>query len=833
MQDSINSVMDTTGELLPRTTGFWFCSSVVIFVLSVILAYIAHKRAPKRGKRTVPTLFVLLLGVIVSITAFVIPLHFSESESFLETVVSSIHHAMRAVVLDGEFGEVLKIVHSIAGSRLVVIYSGILFVGAPILAVGSVLSLFRNVIEKMKYVLAWYRPVYVFSELNEKTLALAENIYEEYRYKDAQKLFKYIDKLEKAILKVLNEDYDEKLIKMILEKAISKVLNEKIYYERLIKKIKKYKDKMKNQADEILLETRNEQLTDLCIGIVSLPDLAVSNGIQDKEKTEHKLRSYKGCFSEPIVQRIKKGSKPNGVTSTGNLYRLGERGRFTDKPLLVFADSGIDEEETENELVLRSRAIEAVRFLQDITRITPKWFNKKGFQYFFIGEDENENLKKAIALHTNLKKLKLYTGLNKYMHRRSKSMQYSIYVYSSSPIVSHVINSFTKDKISKESTNPLFSIIQRDKAGDFLKTVQFSNGNAYNDFRIKNDHPFIYVRRIDTVKATIRKMFWEDDLIKKIIDANKETDAEGKTDETSGKAKEKVISVMLLGTGQFAKEFVKTFLWFFNISGYRLDVTVIDPYSDSDGRNCTIRQQLEYDSPDLFKHPVNGVDMYYKEKAGYNSGAGAYTIRFIEGLDCFSGSFDNVIKSHLEKTQLILVSYGDDTKNYEAAVKMRLLIDSNNKKFNDPLLYCVIYSGKMTKNLKEKKKPSQRFMQISFAGDMRIRYSYDVIRQQEKFEAAYMKENISGMTGKESAELTKFISFEPYRERCAYQAEYLAYLKFMDAKWKEQYNAKGQKQDKRDTESDKERFKSRYALIYPEKTKMINRIEKTGLKNSI
>ena len=797
MQDSINSVMDTTGELLPRTTGFWFCSSVVIFVLSVILAYVAHKRAPKRGKRTVPTLFVLLLGVIVSITAFVIPLHFSESESFLETVVSSFHHAMRAVVLDGEFGEVIKIVHSIAGSRLAVLYSGILFVGAPILAVGSVLSLFRNVIEKMKYVLAWYRPVYVFSELNEKSLALAENIYEEYRYKDAQKLFRYIENLEKHI---------------------KKLLKEKVENEKQINKIKNNEKKMQNQAHDILLETRNEQLTDLCIGVVNMPSI---ESIQ-QNKTPDAIKNYYTRHFKHIAQSIKKGGKQKGGISVGSLYRLGERGRFTDKPLFVFADSGIEEEEKESELVLRSRAIEAVRFLQDITRITPKWFNRKRFQYFFIGEDENENLKKAITLHTNLKKLKLYSGAEKYMWRGSKGVPCSIYVYSSSPIVSHVMNSLTNDEISKEAINPLLSINNGDKTGEFLKTIQNPNGNEYNDFRVKKSRPFIYVRRMDTVKATIRKMFWEDDLIKKIIDANKETGAEGKAVEPSGETKEdtvqKTISVMLLGTGRFAKEFVKTFLWFFNISGYRLDITVIDPYSDSDGRNCTIRQQLEYDSPDLFNHPVNGIDMCFEKKAGQDLDDGEYIIRFIEGLDCFSGEFDKKIKSHLEKTQLILVSYGDDIKNYEAAVKMRLLIDSNKEKFNDPLLYCVIYSGKMTKNLKEKKKPSQRFMQISFAGDMRIRYSYDVIRQQERFEAEYMKDNISETTEKNATELTKFISFEPYREKYAYQAEYLAYLNFHDEKWKEQEN--------RDRTQDKKMFESRYDLIYPEKKKMIDRIEK-------
>ena len=51
-----------------------------------------------------------------------------------------------------------------------------LFVMAPLFTFGFVLSLFKNVFANIRYVYAYFRDVYVFSELNEKSFALANDI---------------------------------------------------------------------------------------------------------------------------------------------------------------------------------------------------------------------------------------------------------------------------------------------------------------------------------------------------------------------------------------------------------------------------------------------------------------------------------------------------------------------------------------------------------------------------------------------------------------------------------------------------------------------------------
>ena len=55
-------------------------------------------------------------------------------------------------------------------------WSAALFVLAPIFTFGFVLSLFKNLSEYIKYLFAYNKEMYVFSELNEKSLALAGDI---------------------------------------------------------------------------------------------------------------------------------------------------------------------------------------------------------------------------------------------------------------------------------------------------------------------------------------------------------------------------------------------------------------------------------------------------------------------------------------------------------------------------------------------------------------------------------------------------------------------------------------------------------------------------------
>ena len=56
------------------------------------------------------------------------------------------------------------------------VWAATLFVLAPIFTFGFVMSLFKNLSAYLKYILSFFKEVYVFSELNEKSLVLANDI---------------------------------------------------------------------------------------------------------------------------------------------------------------------------------------------------------------------------------------------------------------------------------------------------------------------------------------------------------------------------------------------------------------------------------------------------------------------------------------------------------------------------------------------------------------------------------------------------------------------------------------------------------------------------------
>jgi len=96
----------------------------------------------------------------------------------------SVHNTMRLFILDGEF----DIIENFAADRirlssvvadLYSLYAVVIYVAAPVVTAGFVLSFFRSVTARIRFRLLSSRNTYHLSELNEQSLALAENILSE------------------------------------------------------------------------------------------------------------------------------------------------------------------------------------------------------------------------------------------------------------------------------------------------------------------------------------------------------------------------------------------------------------------------------------------------------------------------------------------------------------------------------------------------------------------------------------------------------------------------------------------------------------------------------
>ena len=174
--------------------------AAVCWIGSVIFAIVRGKSKYKSGRVLDPAK-ILFIGVIVSAFLLFIPIYintFKETDcGWAETILISIHNMIRLFIVDGEFVFVTDNLVGVSGWVLkgYTILFSILFVLAPILTFSFVLSFFKNISAYQAYFAHFNSDAFIFSELNEKSLALAESLYNNKEVKD--RLFVFTDVFEK------------------------------------------------------------------------------------------------------------------------------------------------------------------------------------------------------------------------------------------------------------------------------------------------------------------------------------------------------------------------------------------------------------------------------------------------------------------------------------------------------------------------------------------------------------------------------------------------------------------------------------------------------------
>ena len=191
--------------------GITVALSILIFALlsvysSGVIAKIKNWIKKKRGKKTeethkitfVTSFHKFLLSVFIAGMILFIPFYWTEfSGDFwlfrsLKTLLLSIHNMVRLFILDGDFEPIQAIIaQAQAGDSKELFkvvrytyttYAAAMYLIAPFLTAGFVLSLFKGVTEYMKYQFLYSADeVYLISELNERSIELAKDILDEER----------------------------------------------------------------------------------------------------------------------------------------------------------------------------------------------------------------------------------------------------------------------------------------------------------------------------------------------------------------------------------------------------------------------------------------------------------------------------------------------------------------------------------------------------------------------------------------------------------------------------------------------------------------------------
>lgn len=161
-------------------------TSIGILLIALILIGLSI-----RGKRifALSSINTLIISVFVASAIIFIPIY---AEVFcldnvvarwFKTIVISMHHAIRLFFVDSDFDIIRSFIveKNNLFYNIYSCYAAVLFILSPVLTFGVALSFFKNVSAYRRYIKSYNKNIYVFSKLNEKSLALAESIFEHYK----------------------------------------------------------------------------------------------------------------------------------------------------------------------------------------------------------------------------------------------------------------------------------------------------------------------------------------------------------------------------------------------------------------------------------------------------------------------------------------------------------------------------------------------------------------------------------------------------------------------------------------------------------------------------
>lgn len=156
-----------------------FILSLLILVIGAVLSFYFIKR--KKIKKSFNSFYCFAISVFTSSVIIFLPIYYKifdgDKLRLIKTVLLSIHNTIRLFIVDGEFTIITDNIPRIDIYEGYTFLSSILFVLAPILTFGVVLSILKNIFTYQKYLINYNSDVYIFSELNDKSLALAKSLH--------------------------------------------------------------------------------------------------------------------------------------------------------------------------------------------------------------------------------------------------------------------------------------------------------------------------------------------------------------------------------------------------------------------------------------------------------------------------------------------------------------------------------------------------------------------------------------------------------------------------------------------------------------------------------
>lgn len=169
----------------------------------------------------------------------------------------------------------------------------------------------------------------------------------------------------------------------------------------------------------------------------------------------------------------------------------------------------------------------------------------------------------------------------------------------------------------------------------------------------------------------------------------------------------RLISVVLIGLGQYGTEMLKTLSWFCQMDGYRVEINVYD-------RDPLAESRFSMQCPELMSPRQNGT---------YTQGEAQYRIAIHSGVDVETGEFADSLAA-LKQVSYVFVALGEDGKNTRAAINARILCA---RRGQHPDIQAVVYNPMKKKALEHITDYRGHAYDIQFIGDLLTTYSEENI----------------------------------------------------------------------------------------------------------
>lgn len=173
--------------------------SFFLIAFAIVIGILTHRaelnsKGLERERRILTPFQLFILCFFFAAVVIFFPIYYvdyfaSETDffRFVKAFLLAVQNVLRLITLNGEFDNIRDFLADTSRINAVLreiysIYSMIIFIAAPLLTAGFVLSFFRNASSMIFYAVRPCRKLYVISELNERSLALAKDILDKKEY---------------------------------------------------------------------------------------------------------------------------------------------------------------------------------------------------------------------------------------------------------------------------------------------------------------------------------------------------------------------------------------------------------------------------------------------------------------------------------------------------------------------------------------------------------------------------------------------------------------------------------------------------------------------------